>query len=195
MVNRQLGGGGVFSLRNFGKRGAGGMEPANHGKGQEPTSKMVISYHTSGSKMGNASSLPFSIGYTMWGPGARGAKELGGLCPGNNSRDEAKHTTHHTPSLLVTHPPTPSQHSHDNTQTCTTRRLVCSSDRQGPLRFPARLGILLLPKPLPGPLPGILCMLHVQSFVGFSFFLCFSPVRVTSSFQTVSSFLYVAFLG
>lgn len=104
------------------------MEPANHGKGQEPTSKMVISYHTFGSKMGNASSLPFSIGHTMWGPGARGAKELGGLCPGNNSRDEAKRTPHTTRLLSPCHPPT-------HTITTLTRRHTNMHNTQAGLLF------------------------------------------------------------
>lgn len=164
--------GSLFLLRNFGK---GGLEPANHERGQEPANfkddDLVFRppFRSKAAKLSAHS-------YELYDVGARGAKELGWLCPGNNSRDEA-----HTPFLSPT-----SSHTHTNTNTntpihihthtCTKRRLVCFSDRQGLLRFPASLGILLLPAPPPSLLPGILCMLHVQSLLNSLPF----PVRVTS---------------
>lgn len=171
--------GSLFLFGTSGRGGwAGGLEPANHGRGQEPTSKTVIpTTHTSRSKTGNASSLVFLFfPHQLHDVGARGAKELGRLRPGNHSRDEAKRTHTHT---HLCHPPIPSVRLHhqthtrtnDDTQTCTTRRLVCSSDRQGLLRFPARLGILLLPATSPPSFPLSRDPLHASctKFVGFSF--------------------------
>lgn len=75
-----------LSLRNFGKGGWPDWNQRTTERGQEPTSKTVISAththahthaHTSRSKTGDASSLFFPpflsspISYTMWGPGAR----------------------------------------------------------------------------------------------------------------------------
>lgn len=161
----------------FGTSGKGGWADWNQRtteKGQEPTSKKVIPTTHIPLENGQCIFPFFPFPHQLHDVGARGAKELGGLCPGNNSRDEAKHTCH---------PPTPGRlhhlthtHTHNDTQTCTIRRLVCSSDRQEHLRFPARLGILLLPSPSPPPFLGFsACFMYKVCWIFlFLFLACLS---------------------
>lgn len=104
---------GVFfsSLRNFGKGGLGRLEPANHGTRPRANLEGGDSYHTHTYRLktGNASSL-FPFHHLLHDVGARGAKELGGSCPGNNSQDEAEHYY-----MSPTHPHTHTHPHHDDT--------------------------------------------------------------------------------
>lgn len=67
-------------LRNFGKGGLGGLEPANHGKGPRANLEDGDSYHTRPARE-RAMHLPlfFDFPHQLHDVGARGAKELGGL--------------------------------------------------------------------------------------------------------------------
>lgn len=71
MGQRLTGNRGYFFSSELREKGGGRVGASEPRKGPRANLKDGDSYHTTGSKTGDASSLPFPIGYTMWGPGAR----------------------------------------------------------------------------------------------------------------------------
>lgn len=173
----------------FGTSGKGGWADWNQRtteKGQEPTSKKVIPTTHIPLENGQCIFPFFPFPHQLHDVGARGAKELGGLCPGNNSRDEAKHTCH---------PPTPGRlhhltHTHTHTTTHKHAQYAGWSALQiDRSTYGFRRDWVFCFCRVP-PLPPSWDSLHASctKFVGFFFFffwpvsLSLFPVRVTSSF-------------
>lgn len=116
--------------------------------------------------------------HQIYDVGARGAKELGGLCPGINSRDEAKRARTHTSFLtFVTHP-----HPHAYTPSHATRHTNMHNTQAGLLfrytgapTVSGETGYFACAGTLPPPFPGFsACFMYKVCWVFLFLLLLFS---------------------
>lgn len=173
-----------FSLRNFGKGGMGGRAGASEPrKGPRANLEDGDSYHTHVPLENGQCIFPFfsvlpPSATRCGGQGREGARQV---APRKSLAGRSKACTH-TPLLSPTHTtrtPTPSEtHAHKrrhtnmhNTQAGLLFRWTGASTASGQTGHFASAGHLT---PLLPPFPGFLCMLHVQSLLGF-LFLSFPP--------------------